>query len=105
MNETYTWRAKARRSLERLLAQAIAEDWSPTTFRARIYDAYPFGDRRYHPYAVWCEEVGLLHRAKADGRTLAEQAEHEAAEARRARIRKMADAGKADPRQARMGGL
>lgn len=25
--------------------------------RKALRDAYPFGERRYHPYKVWCDEV------------------------------------------------
>jgi len=27
------------------------------TLRKALRDAYPFGDRKYHPYKIWCDEM------------------------------------------------
>lgn len=39
----------------------IVSCWTPSTgiaeLRKRLSAAYPFGERKYWPYKVWCEEV------------------------------------------------
>lgn len=25
--------------------------------RGALFEAYPFGERKYHPYKIWCDEV------------------------------------------------
>jgi hypothetical protein len=33
--------------------------------RAALREAYPFGERRYHPYKVWLDEIRVQRKKKA----------------------------------------
>ncbi|MBT7304886.1 MAG: hypothetical protein HN849_35490 [Victivallales bacterium] len=50
-----TWRDHARP----IIAAVIAEHQGETKREVRraLRDAYPYGERKYHPYKVWCDEV------------------------------------------------
>jgi hypothetical protein len=47
----YTWRERSRAVI------ACVLNGNPANLKAALFDAYPFGQRRYHPYKIWCEEV------------------------------------------------
>ena len=49
------WRAKAAP----IIAKVIADNPSigDKELRAKISAEYPFGERKYHPYKIWCDEV------------------------------------------------
>ena len=49
-----TWRMKARAVIARAKAGYTGH---PDGLEAHIRAAYPFGERNYYPYRVWCEEV------------------------------------------------
>lgn len=51
-----TWREIARRTIERTADAAAAEGLTESETLTRIDAAYPFGERRYHPYQVWLSE-------------------------------------------------
>ena len=42
-----------------LISAVIAENKGKTEkeIRAALRLAYPYGERKYHPYKVWCDEV------------------------------------------------
>ena len=46
-----TWRDDARRRVAEVVAS------KPADLKRALFDAYPYGQRKYHPYKVWCEEV------------------------------------------------
>ncbi len=48
------WRRAARERIEAVLAAAA--DASPTARRKAVRDAYPFGERKGHPYRMWLLE-------------------------------------------------
>ncbi len=50
-----SWRAKARTVLLGLRDKVDMADLPAA--RKTIKEAYPFGERAYTPYKVWCEEV------------------------------------------------
>jgi hypothetical protein len=50
-----SWRARS----SQIIAKVIAETSGAST-EARdkaLFDAYPFGVRKYHPYKIWLSEV------------------------------------------------
>lgn len=49
-----TWRQLARRVIEPLELEYRHKPLEE--FARALREAYPFGERRYHPYKVWCEE-------------------------------------------------
>lgn len=53
-NDSY-WRMKARPIIDKVLADTKGQD--EKVICNAIRDAYPFGERRYHPYKIWCDEV------------------------------------------------
>lgn len=46
-----TWRDHSRA----VIAEVIASN--PADLKRALFNAYPYGQRRFHPYKVWCEEV------------------------------------------------
>jgi len=62
------WARIARRIIGETLARLPA-DASERERRRALSEAYPFGERRYHPYRVWCREVrrALGRRPRTDG--------------------------------------
>lgn len=60
------WRAESRRLIEETIATAIAEQPKladdPRALFEQVSKAYPFGERKRHPYRIWIQE---LRRARA----------------------------------------
>lgn len=50
-----TWRDNARPIIARVLAETKGQD--EKAIHNALHNAYPFGERRMHPYKVWCSEV------------------------------------------------
>lgn len=52
------WRKQAAEVISEVLDQC---DWSTPenekATRARLREAYPFGEKRYHPYKIWLDEI------------------------------------------------
>lgn len=47
-----------RNTAQPIIARVIAEHKDkPAELRKALRDAYPFGQRKYHPYTIWCDEV------------------------------------------------
>lgn len=44
-------------SISTLRALDLSLDADDRTVRAAVREAYPFGERAYHPYKVWCQAV------------------------------------------------
>ena len=53
------WRAKAAEVISEVLDLcgdvSTPEDEKAT--RARLREAYPFGEKKYHPYKIWLDEI------------------------------------------------
>lgn len=49
------WRNHAAPIIARVLEETKGK--SEKEIRAALRDAYPFGERRYHPYKIWLSEV------------------------------------------------
>lgn len=50
-----SWRDRARPIIAQVLLQT--RGCSPKEIDDAIFDAYPFGERKYHPYKIWLDEV------------------------------------------------
>jgi hypothetical protein len=53
--EPGSWRAIAQPIIARIVAEHGGVNSRP--LRAALGNAYPFGERKYWPYKVWCDEV------------------------------------------------
>lgn len=49
------WRAKAKAVIRQVMADHPKAE--PKELRRLISEAYPFGERKYHPYKIWLDEV------------------------------------------------
>jgi hypothetical protein len=59
-----TWRDKAQEVISHVVADNPDADYGE--LKAALKAAYPFGERKYHPYKVWCEEQRKVLRAHSD---------------------------------------
>lgn len=57
-----TWRDHARPIVARVLAATQGMD--ERTIRRALRAAYPFGERRYHPYKIWNDEIAVQRDLK-----------------------------------------
>jgi hypothetical protein len=52
------WRLAARSAIQRAIEEATDDARAdPKALRKHISGFYPFGQRAYHPYKIWCDEV------------------------------------------------
>lgn len=51
-----TWRELARESLQTAYNKAQSEGLEGKALEQALFESYPFGERAYTPYKVWCEE-------------------------------------------------
>lgn len=52
---TGSWRQTAAPIIAKVIRKHGTEDME--ALRAALRDAYPFGERAYLPYKIWCDEV------------------------------------------------
>lgn len=61
-----TWRETAARIVEAVLCRTHGQP--EAVIKKALFDAYPYGERRYHPYKVWLSEIrrqrGIKPKAK-----------------------------------------
>jgi hypothetical protein len=50
-----SWREDARPIIARVIAEVGTAN--RRRLRAALRDAYPWGQRHYHPYRIWCHEI------------------------------------------------
>ena len=50
-----SWRDISARIIRQVIAETKNAD--PSVRKQRLFDAYPFGERKYHPYRIWCDEI------------------------------------------------
>lgn len=55
MSKRETWRDKARPIIAEVLLEHAGED--EKEIRSALRDAYPWFERKYWPYKVWCDEI------------------------------------------------
>ena len=74
-----TWRERAQRVIGEV--RAAHPDAAGPELRRLLRDAYPFGQRQFHPYKIWCDEVRRalgMPRTKAKSRSQRVQTERKA---------------------------
>ena len=49
------WRKQAAPIIRRVIEQVGRDD--ERALRRALADAYPWGERRLHPYKIWCDEI------------------------------------------------
>jgi len=49
------WRAIAKPIIYRVLKET--KDKEEKEIKKALRDAYPFGERKYHPYKIWLDEI------------------------------------------------
>lgn len=52
-----TWRHSARPIIAQVIAANKGKD--EKEIRAALREAYPFGERKYHPYKIWLSEIQI----------------------------------------------
>lgn len=52
---TRTWRELAAPLIAHVIADTPSRDL--TALRPKLRAAYPWGERKYHPYKIWCAEI------------------------------------------------
>jgi hypothetical protein len=50
-----SWRQVASPNIMRVIAECDTEDMK--RLREKLREAYPLGERKYHLYKIWCDEV------------------------------------------------
>ncbi len=50
-----SWRDHCRPIIARTLAECAGK--TPAETKAALLSAYPYGERKRHPYKIWCDEV------------------------------------------------
>lgn len=55
MSAPSSWRERAAPIIARVLRETAGQP--DGDIKRALRDAYPFGERRYHPYKVWLDEV------------------------------------------------
>lgn len=50
-----TWRDSAKPIIAKVLKDNQGKTFKE--IRAALREAYPFGERKYHPYKIWCDEI------------------------------------------------
>lgn len=51
----HTW----RNSIKPIIAEVLSENKGKdeATIRKALHDAYPYGERKWHPYKIWLSEI------------------------------------------------
>lgn len=50
-----TWRQIAKPIISKVLRENEGED--VRAIKKALREVYPFGERKYHPYKIWCDEI------------------------------------------------
>lgn len=50
-----SWRDSARPKIAAVIREVGRDDIK--ALRKALRDAYPYGERKYHPYKIWCDEI------------------------------------------------
>ena len=62
MGSVKSWRDHARPIVARVLEKTKGQD--EKAIRAALFEAYPFGQRKYHPYKIWLDEIRVQRGKK-----------------------------------------
>ena len=55
MTHQSAWRAIAAPIIANIISTVGRDD--PQALRRALREAYPWGERRMHPYRIWCNEI------------------------------------------------
>ena len=61
-----SWRDSAAPIISRVLNDTKGRPEKEV--KKALFDAYPFGERRYHPYKIWLDEIKIQRGKKKRGR-------------------------------------
>ena len=50
-----TWREHCRPIIAKVLADNKGK--SEKEIKKELQESYPFGERKHHPYKIWCDEI------------------------------------------------
>lgn len=51
------WRQPARATIERVYNEGVTLGLAGDALKQHVNAAYPFGERAYHPYKIWLDEM------------------------------------------------
>lgn len=60
-----TWRDNCRPIIRNVIQSVGRDDMK--ALRRALRDAYPYGERAYHPYKIWCDEIRAQLGLKSGG--------------------------------------
>lgn len=66
-----SWRDIARPIVAGVLRDTVGQ--TEKEIRAALFAAYPFGERRYHPYKIWLDEIRRQRKLKATKEELSQR--------------------------------
>jgi hypothetical protein len=61
-----SWRDSARPIIARVLSETAGKP--EAEIRKALFDAYPYGPRKYHPYKIWLHEIAVQRGKKKLGK-------------------------------------
>jgi hypothetical protein len=59
-----SWREKSAAVIARVVAEVGTDDQK--ALKKALFEAYPFGERQYHPYKIWCNERAKVLKSEPD---------------------------------------
>lgn len=59
-----SWRSRAAEIIGLVLEETRGRP--EAEIRQALFDAYPFGERRYHPYKIWLDEINRQRKVATD---------------------------------------
>lgn len=59
-----SWREQSAAVIARVVAEVGTDDQK--ALKKALFEAYPFGERKYHPYKIWCEERAKVLKPAPD---------------------------------------
>lgn len=61
-----SWRKYAAPIVAKVISENQGKD--EKEIRKALHDVYPFGERRMHPYKIWCDEINVQLGKRTLGR-------------------------------------
>lgn len=60
-----SWRDSARVIIREVLTET--RGWPENEIKKALREAYPFGERKYHPYKIWLDEIKVQRGLRTFG--------------------------------------
>ena len=57
-----TWRDSCAVIIAKVLLETKGQD--EKAIRKALFEAYPFGERKYHPYKIWLSEIKVQRKQR-----------------------------------------